>query len=226
MNHAVDAAVAAIFCICALVKGRRGLYRSLMSLLVFLAAMLGAYLFSRALADTVTALVYPWVQAHISPAEPEAAALQTTDAAVMTGLVEQSFPDALLRFMRNLGMETQDFIARAMGSPTTTAQEIVESAAAEMLLQATRTLVRAGLFLLSFLLLLFLLTLLKNALGLTTRLPVIHFADRLGGAAFGIAECALALYALLWLANLLQIEGLLHLAAQSRILARLASAAL
>ncbi|MCD7786723.1 MAG: CvpA family protein [Oscillospiraceae bacterium] len=226
MDHAVDAAVAAIFCICALVKGCRGLYRSLMSLLVFLAAMLGAYLLSRSLADTVTALVYPWVQAHISPAAPEAAALQTTDAAVMTGLVEQSFPDALLRFMRNLGMETQDFIARAMGSPTTTAQEIVESAAAEMLLQATRTLVRAGLFLLSFLLLLFLLTLLKNALGLTTRLPVIHFADRLGGAAFGIAECALALYALLWLANLLQIEGLLHLAAQSRILARLASAAL
>lgn len=43
------------------------------------------------------------------------------------------------------------------------------------------------------------LTIIKNTLGLATKLPVVKHVDKLGGAGLGLIECALAFWCLAWL---------------------------
>ena len=42
------------------------------------------------------------------------------------------------------------------------------------------------------------LTIIKNTFGLTTKLPVVKHVDKLGGAALGLVECAMAFWCLAW----------------------------
>ena len=106
----------------------------------------------------------------------------------------------------------------ALGSAAAGAGQAAESAALALLRTVTERAVRALVFLASWGLLSLLLTLVKNALGLVTDLPLLRGLDALGGAVLGAVLCAVLLYALLWAAYLLGVTAIVDFARKSAIL--------
>lgn len=56
------------------------------------------------------------------------------------------------------------------------------------------------------------LTIIKNTLGLATKLPVVKHADKLGGAALGLVECAIVFWCLAWADKVTGFDWLAQLA--------------
>lgn len=189
---AADAAVAAIFLLFILWKGRRGLYRSLMPLAVTAASLLGAAFFSKALTPAAAGALLPALQKWLA-GRVDLSALadaQLPDLAeTLTGLI----PEKLNALLEKLGLSVQRAAEDALAAAGT-AQDAVQTATDSVLRSIAETLAHVGLFLLIFLLLLLLLNLLRRALGWAFRLPVIRWADVLGGALLGAVECAVLLW--------------------------------
>ncbi len=140
------------------------------------------------------------------------------EADVLGGKVKELLPKPLLKLGEKAGKLDESFSAfaekvgesaaellteaqmdklQAIGAEvrkdTEDARVAIYAAAFDAAYRLTETVVRWTIRILGFVLLYLLFTLLKNAFDFTTKLPVIGWVDRLGGAALGIAECALVL---------------------------------
>lgn len=193
----LDIAIVVILLLCLIVGGRRGFLRSLLSVAILAAALLGSGILANTLADPVTAWVTPRVQQQIldrltdGRSEAAVSAAAAADSAALERLVDF---DAITGMAR-----------KAMDSAVEAGRNLLEGAVTGMV----RSLVYGVLFLLSFLLLTLLLRLLTGPLYLAVRAPVLGTLNRLAGAVLGLCLGLLTMFAA---ASVLQWTGLVDAA--------------
>ena len=246
----LDLVVSVVLLGCACVRGVKGLYKSLMPLLVIALSVVLATFLSAALTRPVTDVVYPIAESKLIselkidklPQEDlEKFADLVTDPNALMKKVEEALPSGMLPLLNRLGVDVKEFAERSM-------QQVQESvdvhdylsdrqleklkeagievrAAAETAMGSTQSALEAegaffstifsltyrltaiavhyllwGIFCVLFLAL---LTIIKNTFGLAFDLPVIGWVDKVGGAVLGVAEAAVVMFVIGWLAKLL-----------------------
>ena len=251
----LDMLVGAILLAAAYLKGRRGLYNSLMPLVVSVASLLCAVFVSAALTGPVTDLVYPMVEDWVVPAirldklsteDLENAMTIMTDTDAMVSKLEELLPKDMRPMLSRLGMDLKTFLSELMGkiresgtinSYLSEAQleklagigvnlkaatgdvrsaarsaldmeSILFTAIFSLARRVTSLVVHFFLWLVSLIFFRIVFTVLKNVFGMTFRLPVIGWANALGGAALGALECAVILFIIGWLASFLGFTAL------------------
>ena len=178
-----DIAIAAILLLSLIIGGSRGFVRSLLSVVILVAALLGSSIVANELADPVTEWVTPRVEQSIldrltdGHSEEAVSAAAASDNAALRQLVDF---DAITGIAK-----------KAMDSAVEAGKNMLEGAVAGMI----RSLVYAILFLLSFLLLTLLLKLITSPLHLAARAPVLSTLNRLAGAALGLCIGVLVMFA-------------------------------
>ncbi len=178
-----DIAIAAILLLSLIIGGSRGFVRSLLSVVILVAALLGSSIVANVLADPVTEWVTPRVEQSIldrltdGHSEEAVSAAAASDNAALRQLVDF---DAITGIAK-----------KAMDSAVEAGKNMLEGAVAGMI----RSLVYAILFLLSFLLLTLLLKLITSPLHLAARAPVLSTLNRLAGAALGLCIGVLVMFA-------------------------------
>ena len=178
-----DIAIAAILLLSLIIGGSRGFVRSLLSVVILVAALLGSSIVANVLADPVTEWVTPRVEQSIldrltdGHSEEAVSAAAASDNAALSQLVDI---DAITGIAK-----------KAMDSAVEAGKNMLEGAVAGMI----RSLVYAILFLLSFLLLTLLLTLITSPLHLAACAPVLSTLNRLAGAALGLCIGVLVMFA-------------------------------
>lgn len=178
-----DIAIAAILLLSLIIGGSRGFVRSLLSVVILVAALLGSSIVANVLADPVTEWVTPRVGQSIldrltdGHSEEAVSAAAASDNAALRQLVDF---DAITGIAK-----------KAMDSAVEAGKNMLEGAVAGMI----RSLVYAILFLLSFLLLTLLLKLITSPLHLAARAPVLSTLNRLAGAALGLCIGVLVMFA-------------------------------
>lgn len=194
----------------------RGLFRSLAGLLILILSLVGAGLMADVLTEPVTKVVQPAIVRHLekkidaavqTPSEPTLGdSGQSGTGAEASGAAssaQEQEPEDLLskleagRLLKLLGVDDT-----LRGRLAQQAQETVHQtgvtiavAVAEAMAQS---LVHALLFVLCFFILLLVLRLVAGAMDLLMKLPGLHFCNRLGGAALGLVEGALAIFLAIW----------------------------
>ena len=212
-----DGIVVVVFLLFAVWRGWVGLYKSVMPLLVWVCALVGAMLLAHFFAAAVADWAWPGVQDWFRQ-RVDLSALQGLDAAGVGRALEAQLPPTLRNLTEMLGLDLGAFVGETMSSAAAGAGRAAEDAAMALLRAVTEGAARALVFLVGWGLLTLLLNLLKNALGLAVELPVIRGLNHAGGAALGLVLCFALVYALLWLAALLDIAPILDFARQSVIL--------
>ena len=178
-----DIAIAAILLLSLIIGGSRGFVRSLLSVVILVAALLGSSIVANVLADPVTEWVTPRMEQSIldrltnGHSEEAVSAAAASDNAALSQLVDF---DAITGIAK-----------KAMDSAMEVGKNMLEGAVAGMI----RSLVYAILFLLSFLLLTLLLKLITSPLHLAARAPVLSTLNRLAGAALGLCIGVLVMFA-------------------------------
>ena len=178
-----DIAIAAILLLSLIIGGSRGFVRSLLSVVILVAALLGSSIVANVLADPVTEWVTPRVEQSIldrltdGHSEEAVSAAAASDNAALSQLVDF---DAITGIAK-----------KAMDSAVEAGKNMLEGAVTGMI----RSLVYAILFLLSFLLLTLLLKLITSPLHLAARAPVLSTLNRLAGAALGLCIGVLVMFA-------------------------------
>ncbi len=108
-----------------------------------------------------------------------------------------------------LGAAADGVVGDAMNDTVRTARIEITKAIAEQ----TAAYVRLLLLCILWVAMMVALTIIKNTFGLAAKLPVVKQADRLGGAALGLVECAMVFWGLAWVDK---ITGLGWLAQQAQ----------
>ena len=189
----IDIAIAALLVLSLIIGGNRGFVRSLLSVVILVAALLGSSVVANMLADPVTEWITPRVEQRIldrltdGRSEEAVSAAAASDNAALSQLVDF---DAITGIAK-----------KAMNSAVEAGKNLLEGAVTGMI----RSLAYAVLFLLSFLLLALLLRLITSPLHLAARAPVLGALNRLAGAALGLCIGILALFAV---ASVLEWTGL------------------
>ena len=193
----VDGVLAVILLAGALIGAKRGLFKSLMGLVVIVAAFVGAVLLADMFTDPITDALAPGIVDSLT--ESFSGVLEKkTEQSVQTergkladqleryGVVGETAAKLLAPLEQNVEKLTQS------------AKEQAVDAFRATLEPAVRTLVRGAvhteLTLALCMLLLIVLKLLVRALNLVFDLPVLSTANALGGALLGLAETALLLF--------------------------------
>lgn len=214
----LDIIVGVVFLCWAVLAGERGLYRSLVPLIVTVIAVAGAAGLSAVLRDTVTESVYPWAWEQLSR-RIDLSTIRTDRLEEGLSQLEKLLPDSVLNTAEELGVDLKD-LAEGLREerPGEKVSRLMEDTAEAAFRPVVAGAVRWGLFLLFFLILKLALGALAGAAGLAFRLPVIGWIDKLGGALIGILECAVVVWLLCRLAEVLDLELVLGFAGRSRIL--------
>lgn len=178
----------------ALCGARQGLLRSLASLIIVVAAMVGAGIAAGTFSEPAAKLVAPLIEKRITE-QVETAVNMQTDTGDHGSL--QDLLDLL-----GLDEEVRDSLAEqiqlSLGDAAAATADAIVSAVVENLI---RSMLYGVLYVLSFLSLVILLRVLLKAMELMTKLPVIHGLNALGGGALGLLEGALLLFLAIWVAR-------------------------
>ena len=216
---ALDLAVVAVFLIFAFLKGDKGLYKTLVPMLVTVTAVSAAIILSEMLKTRVAEAVFPWAWDQLR-SRVDLSAIRSPVITDISAQLEKLLPDSVMNIAASLGLQMKDLVEAAAKSPSVSldAQRMAEEAVRAMLYPVTVAVVRGGLFFLFFVLLKIMLSLVTAAAGLAFELPVIGWVNRAGGALVGVVECAVVL---LIAVRVIQITGfapLIALVSRSRIL--------
>lgn len=180
----IDIIAAALLLGFVLYGAKRGLFRALAGLLIVVLALVGARLAAEALAPAAARLVSPIVERRIE--KKLDAALEDAD------LSREILPEELLGFLGVSGDRLEDLAEQA--------REGVRETGASILTAVARSVAESTLYgviyALAFLVLTVLLNLAARLMDLALKLPVLHGANALGGAAVGLVEGALAVFLL------------------------------
>lgn len=205
----IDIIAAALLLGFTLYGAKRGLFRTLAGLLIIVLALVGARFAAETLAPAVARLAAPAIERHIEKRLDEA----LPDTAGQ--MPEAALPEELLGLLGITGGRLEDLAEQARAGVRETGVSILSAVARSV----TESFFYAALYILAFLLLAVLLNLAAKAMDLALKLPVLHGANALGGAAVGLAEGALAVFLLVLLAQRLgvSLEGSYILQFASRI---------
>ncbi len=205
----IDIIAAALLLGFTLYGAKRGLFRALAGLLIIVLALVGARFAAETLAPAAARLAAPAIERHIEKRLDEA----LPDTAGQ--MPEAALPEELLGLLGITGGRLEDLAEQARAGVRETGVSILSAVARSV----TESFFYAALYILAFLLLAVLLNLAAKAMDLALKLPVLHGANALGGAAVGLAEGALAVFLLVLLAQRLgvSLEGSYILQFASRI---------
>lgn len=187
----IDLIAAAVFLGFVIAGTCRGLFRTLAGLLVIVLAMTGARMTAQAAAGPAARFLAPAVERRIQrqldemmpPASPEPGQMPEDG-----GLSVES----LLELLGVQGDRLEELGARARENIRDTGASVLTAAAQS----AAESLLYGVFYMLAFVLYAILLNLAARGLDLMLKLPVLHGANALGGAAVGALEGLLVLFAL------------------------------
>ena len=217
----IDLVLAAALAVFAVLGARKGLICSLMALVSVVVALIGATLLTAMFVEPVTDLVFPKVQEKVigqfERDIPTAALAPEGDDLSAGGLLPDELSEALgsaLDTLKRFGVSSD-----AIDGVTKEVGDSVASAAERAAYLLVKTVVQAALFLVLFLLLLLLLRLLTHGLDRLFSLPVLAQLNSFGGAALSLAEGALLLFLVIYLAPRLGVTWFADHAAGTHLLA-------
>lgn len=261
-----DMLVGAVLLAAAWLRGKKGLYHSLMPLVVTVASLICAVFASAVLTEPVTELVYPVVEdivlrtvhtENLPTEDFEQLSALISDVDGMTQKLEELLPGRMVPMLTGLGVNLKEFLSELIGNiksaetlntylneeqlsklkglginlrdvtgemqgavrTAVDVETILFTAVFSLARRLTSLAVHFFLWLLSLMFFRVVFTMLKNILGLTVRLPVIGWADWLGGAALGILECGILLFVVGWLARFFGFTVLHDIGAGTRLYA-------
>lgn len=206
----LDLILAAVVLLVAVIFAKRGFYKILMPLLVFVAAVVVAGFLSNSLKAPVTDAVFPKVESKV------VAALEQTD-------LKAPNPEALFDNAVALLPEGLQPLAQRLEESLTqflTVDVDPEAAVLDMARALTEAVVRIVLWLILFLAALLVFSLLKKVVGLVFKLPIISWLDHAGGFVLGLGFILFALYALGWILTVFGITYLHELGEGTRLFSR------
>lgn len=205
----IDIIAAALLIGFTLYGAKRGLFRALAGLLIVVLALTGARFAAAALAPAAAEMAAPVIQRHIEERLDEV----LPDSA--GGMPEEVLPEELLGLLGITGGRLEDLAEQAREGVRETGVSILSAVARSV----TESFFYGVICVLVFLLLTVLLNLAARVMDLALKLPVLHGANALGGAAAGLAEGVLAVFLLVLLAQRLGIspEGSYILQFASRV---------
>ena len=197
----MDIAIGLILLAFVLLGMRRGMFRTLVGLVIFVVALVGAGIAARTLAEPAARLVLPVLEERI---------VQRVEAALdaepveQTQTAEEEIPvfAQLQELLDKLGLDEktrQSLTEKAEDKIENTGATIAAAVAEELAV----SLLYGIIYLLAFLLLMLVLHLLARGMDLFLKLPVLHGLNTLGGAVIGLLEGALVVYLVIWIAPLL-----------------------
>lgn len=158
-------------------------------LLILVLALTGARFAAASLTPPAARIASPVLQRHIEK-QLDGALSDTVGQ-----LPEELLPEELLGLLGIAGVRLEDLAERAREAVRETGAPILSAVAQSV----AESLFYGVIYLLAFLLLTVLLNLAAKVLDLALKLPVLHGANALGGAAVGLAEGALAVFLLVLL---------------------------
>ena len=189
MNYIIDLIILLFIVFLVFLGVHRGLVLTLCGLLAVIVAFVGASFIAPVVSPAVTEIVEP----HIS----------NILEAQVNELVDEnngSFPlDDTLKefgFYEDLVVRIDDAVTERVDE---TRADIVDALAQIV----TETLVYFGIFLLSFIIILLIWSMLSRALDLVARLPVLNFCNRAGGGILGGIKAIIFLFIAAWLVQYL-----------------------
>lgn len=197
----VDGALAVILIVGTLVGAKRGLFKSLMGLVVVAAALVGSVVLANMLTEPITDFVAPKVENAVVKQftnELDKSAESGTDAADGVGALLEKYgisADALS------GVLTP--FASGLSGAATSAKQNAADTFRGMASAAIRTVVsgavHAVLTMVLYIVLLVVLRLLVNLINHVFDLPLLGTVNSLGGAAIGFVEALLLVYAMTYI---------------------------
>lgn len=191
----IDIIAAALLIGFTLYGARRGLFRALAGLLIVVLALTGARFAAAALAPAAAEMAAPVIQQHIEERLEEV----LPDPA--GGMPEEVLPEELLGLLGITGGRLEELAEQARAGVRETGVSILSAVARSV----TESFFYGVICVLVFLLLTVLLNLAARVMDLALKLPVLHGANALGGAAVGLVEGALILFLLVLLLQRLDV---------------------
>lgn len=186
----IDIIVAAVLILFAVLGWRRGAFKSVIGIVVVVAALIGATVISQQAAPVVTKMMTPIISETIERNFDQALEeFLSSGSAIEEEEAAEAFSAA------GLYQKTAEILARDVFAQAAQTGQELATVAAESLVTSVAT---AVLFLLSFILLLIVLKLVSKVLGLLTAVPGLHLMDAVGGGIFGLVQGCLVLYAVAW----------------------------
>lgn len=187
----IDIAAAAVLLGFAVFGAKRGLFRAIAGLLIAVLALLGARAAAQALAPPAARMMKPVIERRIEQKLDEALSAAPDLLPGLSG----DIPDPAEELLGLLGVE-----GSALDMLAEQAREIVRDTGASVLSAVAQSAAESffyGLiYILTFLILTILLNLAAGVMDLALKLPVLHGANALGGAAVGLVEGILVLFLL------------------------------
>ncbi|MBR1497737.1 MAG: CvpA family protein [Oscillospiraceae bacterium] len=217
---AADIAAATVIFCCVVLRGGRGLSRTLLPMAATIVAAAGAIALTAIYRERVTELVYPWLREQIL-GRMDLSTIRSRVFEEISSQLQKLLPDLLSRYASWLELDVEAFVAQALkDAPFSTGQRIAEEAVSALLRPVSEELVSSGLLLLLFIILRLALGALAAVSGLVPELPIIGFFDRLLGALVGALECAVVFWLLCHVLKVLGFAPALQVLEQTRILSK------
>lgn len=182
----IDIIAAALLVGFTLYGAKRGLFRALAGLLIVVLALAGARVAAESLSGPAARLAGPVLERRIEKRLDEA----LSDAAGQ--MPEEVLPEELLGLLGITGHRLEGVAEQVRESVRETGTSILSAVAQS----AVESFFYGLFYVLAFLILTALLNMAAGMMDLALKLPVLHGANALGGAAAGLAEGALLLFLL------------------------------
>ena len=189
----IDLFLAAVLVLCTVLGFRRGAFKSVIGIVIVVAALIGAGLVSAQGAPVAAKALAPVLSEQIE-ARFDKAVQELLPSGTEAGEEEAAGIFSAAGFYRR----TADDLARnAVGQVKESGKTMVEAAVES----TVRSVAAAVLFVVGFIVLLIVLKLVSNVLGLLTAVPGLHLMNALGGGALGLLQGHLILCAVIWAAQ-------------------------
>lgn len=199
----IDIIVAAVLLGFLIWGARRGLFRSVAGLVIVLAALVGGGIAANTLTPVVSGALQPIIEKRVE--EQVDKVLQSGGAGVVpqepriggqTGGGDETALE-IGNLLALLGID-QDPAGAILEKARQQVHDTGVSAATAVVESLTESILHTVLFSLSFSVILILLKLAAGVIDMALKLPGLHMANSLGGAAVGLAEGVLAVFLAVW----------------------------
>lgn len=198
----LDLIVLAILVLFAVQGAKRGLVRTLCSLLAAVVAFAGASIAARTLSPIVAQALEPKIAAVIEERLDEAirhTEFISPEAAGGVASTPEEVPlGGVLDTLRDMGLY-ENLVGKVEQAVSQGLSAAAASAAAAAAAAVAQSAAYQIIFLVSFLLIRFLWRLFSRTLNLAVKLPGLHFLNKTLGAVFGLAQAVILLFILAWL---------------------------
>lgn len=217
----IDGLIVVILLAGALIGAHRGLFKSLMGLVVVVAALFGSVLLAGILADPITDVIAPRVEDAVvrqfsDELDKKEQEEETAGRSSLTELLEKYglSGDALDGVLKPLTEAVQSLTGQAKER----AEDAFRSAISASIRKMVYGTVHAVLVLVLYVVLLIVLKLLTRTLDHVFDLPVLGTLNGVGGAALGLLEAALLVYVVVFVTSHLGVRAVTEHAGDTYLL--------